>query len=204
MKNPKLPSICLIVSSKDIPEKLEIALKAGIRWIQYREKELTRKDILANAFQVREITKRHDTLLTINDYLDIAIAVDADGVHLGQDDLPVEAAKKSFSGIIGLSTHNLEEAIEAKEKGVHYIGFGPIFHTTTKKDAYQPRGYDMLSCICKKLDIPVLAIGGIKKRHLKELKERGCRYLATSSGILDGEVKTNVEDFIKIFELFSK
>ncbi len=199
MINLELPSICLIVSSKEISEKLEIAIKAGIKWIQYREKELPRKKVLEYAFHARKITKHYNTLLTINDYLDIAIAIKADGVHLGQDDLPIEVAKKFFSGIIGISTHNLEEALDAQKKGAHYIGYGPIFHTTTKKDALEPRGYDMLSLICKKIDIPVVAIGGIKKKHLKDLKAMGCKYVATASGILAGEVKSNVEDFLNIF-----
>lgn len=200
MINLKLPSICLIISSKEISEKLEIALKAGIRWIQYREKELPRKKVLEDAFHVRKITKHYNTLLTINDYLDIAIAVKADGVHLGQNDLPIEVAKKFFSGIIGISTHNLEEALDAQKKGAHYIGFGPIFQTTTKKDALEPQGYDVLSLICKKIDIPVVAIGGIKKEHLKDLKAVGCKYVAAASGILTGEVKSNVEDFLSIFQ----
>ncbi|MEN2994304.1 MAG: thiamine phosphate synthase [Thermodesulfovibrio sp.] len=200
MKGYKLPSICLIVSSKEIPEKLEVALKSGIRWIQYREKDLSRREILDYAFKTRKITKEYEALLTINDYVDIAIAVEADGVHLGQDDLPIEVAKRIFPGIIGISTHNLDEAIEAQKKGATYIGFGPIFYTTTKKDALKPRGYDMLSFVCKKLEIPVLAIGGIKKHHLQDLKKIGCKYLAVSSGILSGEVKKNVEDFLKFFQ----
>ncbi|MCS7163728.1 MAG: thiamine phosphate synthase [Thermodesulfovibrio sp.] len=200
MKDYKLPSICLIVSTREIPEKLEMALKSGIRWIQYREKDLSRREILDYAFKTRKITKQYDALLTINDYVDIAIAVQADGVHLGQDDLPIEAAKRIFPGIIGISTHNLDEAIEAQKKGANYIGFGPIFHTTTKKDALNPIGYDILSFVCKELEIPVLAIGGIKKQHLQDLKKIGCKYLAVSSGILSGEVKRNVEDFLKFFQ----
>lgn len=199
MINPELPSICLIVSSKELPEKLEIALKAGIRWIQYREKELPRKEILKHAFLAREITEHYNTLLTINDYLDIAIAIKADGIHLGQDDLPIEVAKKFFSGIIGISTHNLQEALDAQKKGAHYIGYGPIFYTTTKKDALAPKGYDMLSLICRKIKVPVVAIGGIKKQHLEDLKAMGCRYVATASGILAGDVKRNIEDFLKVF-----
>ncbi len=198
MKNHKLPSICLIASSKDFP-KIEIALKAGIRWIQFREKDLSRKEILQYAYQLRDITSKYNCLLTINDYTDIAIAVKADGVHVGQDDLPVEVAKKIFSGIIGLSTHNIEEAIDAQQKGVDYIGFGPIFYTKTKKEALAPRGLDMLSFILTNVKIPVLAIGGIKSENLGELKEIGCSYVAVSSGILEGDVVKNVEKFFKIF-----
>lgn len=199
MINPEFPSICVIVSSKEVPEKLEILLKAGIRWIQYREKDLPRKEIIEKAFQVRDLTHRSRALLTINDYLDIAIAVEADGVHLGQDDIPLEVAKKIFSGIIGISTHNLQEAYEAQNGGASYIGFGPVFHTTTKKNALEPRGYDMISLICKKINIPVVAIGGIKKEKLTDLRALGCRYIAVSSGILEGNIIENVKAFLKIF-----
>lgn len=199
MTNPEFPSICVIVSSKEVPEKLEILLKAGIRWIQYREKDLSRKEILEKAFQVRDITHQYRALLTINDYLDIAIAVKADGVHLGQDDIPLEVAKKIFSGIIGISTHNLQEACEAENGGASYIGFGPVFYTTTKKNALEPRGYDILSLICKKINIPVVAIGGIKKEKLADLKALGCRYIAVSSGILEGDIMKNAKIFLKVF-----
>ncbi len=199
MINPEIPSVCVIVSSKEIPEKLEIVLKVGIRWIQYREKDLPRKEIVEKAFQVRQLTHKYRALLTINDYLDIAIAVEADGVHLGQDDLPLEAAKKIFSGIIGISTHNLREAQEAQEGGASYIGFGPVFFTTTKRNALEPRGCDILSLICKKINIPVVAIGGIKKEKIADLKAAGCRYVATASGILEGDIMRNAEAFLKVF-----
>ena len=198
MINPELPSVCLIASSKDFP-KIELALKAGIRWIQLREKDLPRKKILQYAYQFRDITSKYNCLLTINDYADVAIAVEADGVHVGQDDLPAEVIKKIFPGIIGVSTHNLKEAIEAQQKGADYIGFGPIFHTTTKKDALEPRGLNMLFFILKSIKIPVLAIGGIKYEKLDKLKEFGCRYVAVSSGILEGDVVKNVDNFLKFF-----
>lgn len=199
MINPELPSICVIISSKELPEKLEILLKAGIRWIQYREKDLPRKEIVEKAFQVRYFTHKYRALLTINDYLDIAIAVKADGVHLGQDDIPLEVAKKIFSGIIGISTHNLQEAHKAQNGGASYIGFGPVFYTTTKDNALEPRGYDMLSLICKKISIPVVAIGGIKKEKLVKLRASGCRYIAVASGILEGDVMENAKAFLKVF-----
>ncbi|MCS7203441.1 MAG: thiamine phosphate synthase [Thermodesulfovibrio sp.] len=199
MKNFKLPSICLIVSHKEIPKKTEEALKAGVRWIQYREKELSRRETLYYSYKVRELTEKYNALLTINDYLDIAILVESQGLHLGQEDLPVEVAKKFFSGLIGLSTHDLKEAEEAVVKKADYIGFGPIFFTTTKKDALEPRGIDMLSLILKKVKIPVVAIGGIQKENLDELKNIGCKHIAVASGILEGDVIKNVEFFLKFF-----
>ncbi len=200
----RLPSICLIVSSNEIFSKVEIALKAGIKWIQFREKELSRKEIFYFALKLRDLTFQYNALLTINDYLDIAIACQADGVHLGQDDLPLEAAKKIFSGIIGISTHNLQEALKAQKKGAHYIGFGPIFRTLTKKDALEPRGCDMLSLIQKKIQIPVFAIGGINLENIEKIIECGCTHIALSSGILSGDVEGNIEKFTKVFDKLKK
>ncbi len=199
MKKTNLPSVCLIFSSAEIGEKLEIALKAGIRWVQFREKNLSRREILQHSYRIRDITLKYNSLLTINDYLDIAIAVEADGVHLGQDDLPIDVAKKIFLGIIGVSTHNLEEAIKAEEMGAHYIGYGPIFGTKTKKNALEPRGVEEFALIRQKIKIPVLAIGGIKKDSLVGLIEKNCQYVAVSSGILDGDIAKNVEAFLKSF-----
>lgn len=199
MRNPKLPSICLIVSHREIPEKLEKALKAGIRWIQFREKDLSRRQILYYAYKTKEIVEKYDALLTINDYLDIAILVESHGLHLGQQDIPVEIAKKFFAGTVGLSTHDMKEAKEAEDKKVDYIGFGPLFPTTTKKNALEPRGIDMLSLILKNIRIPVVAIGGIKKQNLDSLRQAGCKHIAVSSGILEGDIEKNVEIFLKFF-----
>jgi thiamine-phosphate pyrophosphorylase len=195
-----IPSVCLIISSREIPQKLETALISGIKWIQYREKELPRKEILKNAILARDLTVKYGCLLTVNDYVDIAIAVEADGVHLGQEDIPLEVAKKIFNGIIGISTHNLEEAVEAEKNGADYIGFGPVFATKTKKNALAPRDINMVSFICKKISIPVILIGGIRGESLNFLYEKGCRYVAVSSGILDGDMARNIEEFLKFFE----
>lgn len=200
MQENSLPQICLIVSSQAVPEKVERALKSGIRWIQYREKSLSRKEIFKYAEILRKITFKYNSLLTINDHLDIAIAVAADGVHLGQDDFPASQAKKIFSGIVGLSTHTLEEVMEAQESGVDYIGFGPMFPTTTKKDALVPRSLIVLESVIKKSSIPVLPIGGIKRENLELLLERGITHIAVSSGILEGDISKNIENFIKLLK----
>jgi thiamine-phosphate pyrophosphorylase len=199
MKKINLPSICFILSCKDVPTNTEIALKAGIKWLQIREKDLPRKTILYSTLKLRELTLKYNALLTVNDYFDIAVASEADGVHLGQEDLPLEVAKKFFHGIIGISTHNLEEAMEADRNSAHYIGFGPIFKTSTKKDALEPRGPSMLSLIQRKVNIPVVAIGGITLDNIEKVIECGCRNIAVSSGILTGNIEKNVEKFIKIF-----
>ncbi|MCX7987926.1 MAG: thiamine phosphate synthase [Thermodesulfovibrio sp.] len=200
MKKSELPSICLIISSNDIPTKAERALQSGIKWIQLREKDLPRKNILYSALKLKELTNRYNAILTINDYLDVAIASEAEGIHLGQDDLPIEVAKKLFFGIIGISTHNLQEALEAEKKSADYIGFGPIFKTFTKRNALEPRGLSMLSLIQKKINIPVVAIGGINLENIQKIIECGCKNIAVSSGILFGNLEKNIETFINIFD----
>lgn len=204
MQRSNLPEICLIVSTQDIPEKVETALKAGIRWIQYREKSLTRREIFRNAKILRAMTKKYDCLLTVNDHLDIAISVSACGVHLGQDDFPAKEARRLFRGLIGLSTHSLEEALEAQNAQVDYIGFGPIFKTKTKKDALSPRSFEETSKVLEISKVPVLLIGGITSDSLFRLSEIGLTHVAVSSGILDGDVAKNVSDFLKFFRLLRK
>lgn len=171
-------------------------LESGIRCIQYREKNKTKKEKFYEALRLREITKRHDALLIINDHADIALAVDADGVHLGQDDLPLREARKIMGGrIIGISTHNIPEATEAEKGGADYIGFGPIFHTTTK-DAGEPRGVDVLEQITKSVEIPVLAIGGINPGNAGPVFGTGCAGVAVSSGVLEGDIRENAKKIL--------
>ncbi|MDO8746836.1 MAG: thiamine phosphate synthase, partial [Thermodesulfovibrionales bacterium] len=124
-----------------LKEIVTIVLSSGVQWIQYREKDKSRRDIYREALMLRELTDKFRASLIVNDYTDIAIAVNADGVHLGQKDLPLKEARKIFGEekIIGISTHSIEQAIEAEQGGASYIGFGPIFHTATK-DAGKPKG----------------------------------------------------------------
>ncbi|MEE9523830.1 MAG: thiamine phosphate synthase, partial [Thermodesulfovibrionales bacterium] len=133
---------------------MKIALDGGVQFIQYREKEHSRRETFFIAEELRKITGEYDCTYIVNDHADIALAVGADGVHLGQDDLPLEHAKKIMGNkIIGISTHSLEEAMNAEEGGADYIGFGPMYHTTTK-DAGSPKGPEMLKEIRKNIQIP--------------------------------------------------
>lgn len=190
----KISHVCLIVDSSDIPS-VSLALNAGIRWIQYREKRLTKRDIFFNSSKLRELTAKFDSCLIINDYVDIALAVDADGVHLGQDDLPLKEAKEIMGDkIIGISTHNLKEALEAEKGGADYIGFGSIFHTNTKSDAVV-RGLDLLKEIVSSVSIEVIAIGGINAYNVDSVFKTGCYGVAASSGILKGNIEENISRF---------
>jgi len=187
--------ICFITDGSDEKAVL-IILKSGIRWVQYREKGKTQKEMFNKASRLREITKDFDARFIINDYADIALAVDADGVHLGQEDLPLKEARKIMGNkIIGISTHNLQEAIEAEKGGADYIGFGSIFPTTTKDDAVV-QGLDALKRVKDSVNIPVIAIGGINTDNVKSVLDAGCDGVAVSSGLLKGNIKENARKFI--------
>ncbi len=186
------------LSFKDMTKKV---LAGGVRWIQYRDKFRTRREIFEEALSLRRLTKEYSAIFIVNDYVDIAFCTDADGVHLGQDDLPLKEARKIMGKkkIIGISTHNLEEAVTAEREGADYIGFGPVFRTNTK-DAGEPRGTGLLKEVKTKVKIPVVAIGGINLENIKTVLSTGVDGIAIASAILKGEIDENVREFIKILK----
>ena len=167
-------------------EVLHAIIEGGARVIQLREKEYSGKDLYQLALQFREITSRAGVLLLINDHLDIAMAVAADGVHLGQDDLPLEKVRKLAGGemFIGLSTHSPAQAEAAVRLGVDYIGVGPIFATNTKKDVCDPVGLEYLDYVVRNIRLPFVAIGGIKEHNIAEVYRRGARCIALVTEIV--------------------
>lgn len=186
----------------DITERIRILLEEGIRWIQYRGKETPRLLQYRDCLEIRKLTERFGAILIINDFIDLAIATGADGVHLGQDDLPIQFARRIAPEMpIGISTHSLEEATRAELSGAAYIGFGPIFPTTTK-DAGIPKGAEAIRTIKEKVKIPVVAIGGIKAENLMEVLKNGADAVAVSSGIIEGEVRENLKGFLRIIRHF--
>jgi|GEM_PF-422741 len=160
----------------------EIALKAGIRIIQFREKKMSTRNMFFTAKKIRKLTREYGATFIVNDRVDLALAVDADGVHIGQDDLPVEAVRDIFNGIIGVSTHNVEEAKNA-EKYADYISAGPVFYTKTKRDAGKPIGIDGLRRIVESVRIPVVAIGGINRENILDVLKTGVEGVAVISAI---------------------
>lgn len=180
------------------------ALDAGIRWIQYREKNETRRVIYKEALRLRQLTGEFGASLIVNDYADIAAAVEADGVHLGQDDLPLKEARKIMGErIIGISTHSLSEAMKAERDGADYIGFGPIFQTSTK-DAGEPKGVNALEEIKRNVSVPVVAIGGVSLENLGSVLDAGADAVAVASAILRGEISENVRSFLAAIEKHGK
>jgi thiamine-phosphate pyrophosphorylase len=203
-----LNGICFITEkcSSGLPlyETVFIVLKAGIKFIQYRQKEGTRREIYEEAAKLRKLTRYFGATLIINDHADIALAVDADGVHLGQDDLPLADAKKIMGKkIVGVSTHDLQQARGAEAGGADYIGFGPVFETRTK-DAGKPRGPDSLRLIKQSVGVPVIAIGGINADNIGSVLNAGADAAAIASAICSGDVAANAAQFISILKAVHK
>ncbi len=203
-----LGGICFVTDQRNKSESASnitsMVLQSGITCVQYREKERTRRAIYEEALELRTLTNRYNSTLIINDYADIARAVDADGVHLGQDDLSLDKARSIMKDrIVGISTHNLAQAKEAEAGGADYIGFGPVFHTTTK-DAGKPVGVQNLKVIKQSVTIPVIAIGGINPDNLKSVIDAGADAVAVATAIVEGDINENVKKFINILKGINK
>jgi thiamine-phosphate diphosphorylase len=196
--------ICFITdrtySTIPLYDMVRRVLKAGITFVQYREKGKTRREIYEEAVDLRELTRSFNAVFIVNDHADIALAVDADGVHLGQDDLPLKEARKIMgSRIVGISTHSLEQASEAEAGGADYIGFGPIFHTTTK-DAGIPKGVDILKTIKQNVRIPAVAIGGIGIDTAADVMQAGADCVAVATAICRGDITDNTRKLMQILQ----
>jgi thiamine-phosphate pyrophosphorylase len=161
------------------------ALEAGVRFFQYRNKRGTRREIYEASSQLVPLARRAGALFIVNDHADIALAVDADGVHLGQDDLPIEHARNLLGSgrLIGISTHSPEQAKAAEAGGADYIGFGPVFRTSTK-DAGPVQGSETISVIKRMVSVPVIAIGGITFANVGEAVCAGADGVAVISSVL--------------------
>ena len=163
-------------------------LEGGAKMIQLRAKAMSSRDFLQLALMARELTALFDCKLIVNDRVDLALASAADGVHLGQEDLPLQVGKKLLGNkLIGISTHSLEQAKEAQANGADYIGFGPIFGTATKNTGYTARGLEMLAGLKAAVALPIVAIGGITETSIKDVWRAGADSAAIISDILNAE-----------------
>jgi len=177
------------------------ALAAKVEVVQYREKSLSTKEMYEEALILRKICK--NVTFLINDRVDIALSVDADGVHLGQEDLPYRLARKLLGKkkIIGLTVHNLSEAEEAQELGADYVGISPIFSTNTKKDAGTPSGIDLIKKIRKRIYLPIVVIGGIKLANALQVIHAGADCLcAISAVVIKSDVKREIEKYQELWK----
>jgi thiamine-phosphate pyrophosphorylase len=165
-------------------EQVEAALKGGATFVQLREKKLDEAHFLEEAVQIKELCKRYRVPFVINDNVEIALAMDADGVHVGQSDMEAGdvRARLGADKIIGVSAHNVEEALLAQQRGADYLGVGAVFPTGSKDDA-AVMSHETLKAICKAVSIPVVAIGGIGAHNVMELSGSGVCGIAVISAI---------------------
>jgi len=182
-------------------ETVRLMLAAGIKFVQYREKDKPARQMHEECLAIRELTEEYGATFVVNDHVDLAIIVGADGVHVGQGDLPPVEVRRLIGDhmILGLSTHSQEHAQEAAELGevIDYIGVGPIFHTATKKDVCAPVGLEYLEYVAKNLSIPFVAIGGIKEHNIHMVRSCGARMVALVTEIVAAEdVKAKVRTLI--------
>jgi thiamine-phosphate pyrophosphorylase len=155
------------------------AFEGGARIVQLREKSARDRDVFRLAVECRRLANRFGALFIVDDRLDVALATNADGVHLGQDDLPFPVAKRLAPELlIGASTHNLAELQAAQELNVDYLNVGPIFATQTKAVAYPPVGLEPLARLLQAATVPTTVMGGVKARHIQELRAVGVKRIA--------------------------
>lgn len=182
------------------------ALEGGVTLVQYRAKTASSAEMYAEALQMKALCDSFNVPLIINDRLDIAMAVGAAGVHLGQDDLPCAAARKILGEdyIIGVSAHNPAEARAALQSGADYLGCGAVFGTATKADV-KKLGTEGLAAICREKGLPVVGIGGVTADNYREVRAAGADGAAIVSGILaQPDIRATVEAIAKISQEFAK
>lgn len=165
---------------------VEEALKGGVGGVQLREKDLSSRELYELAYDMRKLTTKYAAKLIINDRVDIALAVDADGVHLGLNCMPIHRVRKLLGSnkLIGLSCHNQVNAIMAQENGADFITFGPVYYTPSKANYGLPVGIERLDTVTHLLDIPVFALGGIKQENIQEVIAAGAAGIALVSAII--------------------
>jgi thiamine-phosphate pyrophosphorylase len=186
---------------RDLIEVMEEAILGGVDIIQLRDKKSKKIDVLKKAQALRELTKKHGVTFIVNDHIDVALAVDADGIHVGQDDLPLKEARKVMGPdkIIGISTHKIEEAREAEKGGADYIGVGPIFETQSKEDVVDPVTTTYIQQVAEEITIPFVAIGGIKLHNVDQVLAAGAKRVCMISEIVGADdVRGTCETFVKI------
>lgn len=185
----RLAGLYVITDSqrRDPLETARLALEGGGRILQLREKRMTTRQLVQLGQAVRALTREYGALLIVNDRLDVALAVEADGVHLGQDDLPAALARRIAGDrfIIGVSAETVDEARRAEADGATYLGVGPMFATATKPDAGAPVGPERLRLIKQAVAIPVFGIGGVALTNARAVLEAGADGVCVISAIAD-------------------
>lgn len=198
------PSLYLIADASlihdlTVPEAVEKAILGGLKFVQYREKNLSPSKSYEVAETLRRLTRKAGAIFIVNDDVSLTLAVEADGVHLGQEDLPIQEARKILGHLklIGISTHSVQEALAAEQAGADYIGLGPIYSTMTKQTR-SSIGCGVIRQVTEKVKIPVFAIGGINRANLREALMAGATGVAVVSAILTvPDITQATRDFIE-------
>ena len=193
-----LPSLYLITDRHQIAkgrqllEVIEELLQAGVRMVQLREKDLSAAELYPLAQELRSLTHRYKSLLLINDRIDLALAVGADGVHLGGHSSPIISARNILGPnyLIGASTHSAAEVKSAQNQGADFVTYGPVYFTPSKQAYGKPVGIESLQSICARSNIPVYALGGIKANNTKTMLQAGAHGVAMISALLAGSSPT--------------
>lgn len=173
----------------------EICVKRGIRFLQLREKHLSDKELLDAAKRIKSVTNGTDTMFVVNDRPDIAYLSGADVLHLGQDDIPIEEARKIVGNMhIGLSTHSIEQAREALDKNPLYIGFGPVYPTTTKANPDPTVGTKLLSDVVNFATCPVVAIGGIFPENIESVIDAGAKNISLVRYLMTDDIDIRIKE----------
>ena len=176
------------LNGRTLYEQVEEALEGGTTLVQLREKNMPDKDFINEAVPIMELCHRYNVPLIINDRVNVAAEIHADGVHIGQSDMDAAKARKILGpdSIIGVTAKTVEQALKAQAAGADYLGSGAVFGTTTKSDA-KPMDIDTLNAICDSVDIPVVAIGGINNDNVMKLSGSRIAGIAVVSGIFDNK-----------------
>ena len=170
-------------------EIIKSAIFGGITCVQLREKEASTREFISEARAIQPLLAAHGIPLIINDRVDVALAVGADGIHVGQSDMHIDDARKIVGGrmIIGVSAESVEDAVEAEKRGANYIGVSPVFATPTKTDTAPPLGLAGLAEIRRAVDIPIVGIGGINKTNAASVTAAGADGVAVVSAVVSAD-----------------
>jgi thiamine-phosphate pyrophosphorylase len=188
------------VATKPLSEAVRLALKGGVKAVQLREKDLPVRELLGLARELRSITREYGAKLIINDRVDVAMIVGADGVHLGHTSMPVEAVRKIVGRdmLIGVSTHNMDEAKAAQAGGADFITFGPIFETPSKVNYGKPVGVDAIKRLKSGVNIQIFALGGINSGVIGNILDAGAHGISVISAVLGAnDIRKAAESMVK-------
>lgn len=186
---------------RDLLWVLRCALDGGVKAVQLREKDLAGKELFLLAEAVRKLTHDYGAALFINDRIDVAMAVGADGVQLGGTSLPVATARELIGpcGLIGVSTHSLQQARQAEQQGADFVLFGPVYFTPSKANYGAPQGLSLLREVVEKISVPVYAIGGIKPENVSTAASTGIGGVALISAIISApDPRKAAEEMIEL------